>query len=303
MPPRAATPSSPRPPARGRPWRRSWWPSTTSCARALASGGLPDEGRVLYVSPLKALASDVHQNLQVPFQGIGAELAAEGVAAPGIRVLVRHGDTPQRERTGHGPASAPHRGDHPLVPLPDAHQQGRPEGPCWSRVHTIIVDEESTPWPGPSAGPTWRCRWRASTPSPGPPPGASASRPPWRPIDEVARLLVGTGAVDAGGPLPTAPSSRPAQPALQALGGEVPRVPPRGPDVQRGLGGSRRVAALVRDRRTALVFVDTRRLAERVARHLASALGPDAVAAHRRSSGITPGPSARTPRPGSRPGA
>ena len=104
----------------------------------LANGGLPDEGRVLYVSPLKALASDVHQNLQVPLEGIGAELAAEGVAAPGIRVLVRHGDTPQRER-----AAMARRPPHIVVTTPESlylmltSKGGRG---ILKTVRTIIVD-------------------------------------------------------------------------------------------------------------------------------------------------------------------
>src|SRR3984957_20200695 len=55
------------------------------------AGGLPDETRILYVSPLKALSNDIHRNLEAPLQGIGEELLALGLPDVPIRSVVRTG--------------------------------------------------------------------------------------------------------------------------------------------------------------------------------------------------------------------
>src|SRR6185436_12623019 len=67
-----------------------------SAIDALLSTGpqLPDETRVLYVSPLRALANDVQKNLLAPL----AEIRGADASLPEVRVLVRTGDTPQSER-------------------------------------------------------------------------------------------------------------------------------------------------------------------------------------------------------------
>src|SRR6187549_3054954 len=62
-------------------------------------GNLDDSTHVIYVSPLKALSNDVQRNLQVPLEGIQAELKAMGLPEVNIRTLVRTGDTPAAERT------------------------------------------------------------------------------------------------------------------------------------------------------------------------------------------------------------
>src|SRR5437868_11659665 len=59
---------------------------------------LPDEVRVLYVSPLKALSADIHKNLSEPRRGIRAKAEALGLKAPRITAAVRTGDTPTAER-------------------------------------------------------------------------------------------------------------------------------------------------------------------------------------------------------------
>src|SRR6202789_2924386 len=64
------------------------------------AGPLPDETRVVYVSPLKALSNDIQRNLEAPLNGIRAELAALGSADVEIRAVVRTGDTTQSERAG-----------------------------------------------------------------------------------------------------------------------------------------------------------------------------------------------------------
>ena len=62
------------------------------------AGALPDETRIVYVSPLKALSNDIQRNLEAPIEGIGAELAALGLPEVPIRAMVRTGDMPQSER-------------------------------------------------------------------------------------------------------------------------------------------------------------------------------------------------------------
>ncbi|MCW8807440.1 MAG: DEAD/DEAH box helicase, partial [Rhodanobacter sp.] len=62
------------------------------------AGVLPDETWVVYVSPLKALSNDIHLNLEVPLQGIRAQLEILGLPDVAIRTAVRTGDTPQAER-------------------------------------------------------------------------------------------------------------------------------------------------------------------------------------------------------------
>src|SRR3954470_9521190 len=72
---------------------------------------LRDETRVLYVSPLRALSNDVQKNLQGPLR----ELAHRDPKFPEIRVVVRTGDTPARER-----AAMTRRPPHILVTTPES---------------------------------------------------------------------------------------------------------------------------------------------------------------------------------------
>ena len=62
--------------------------------RSALDEGLPDETRVVYVSPLRALSNDMHRNLEVPLEEITALARAEGVPLPRITVGLRTGDTP-----------------------------------------------------------------------------------------------------------------------------------------------------------------------------------------------------------------
>ena len=99
--------------------------------------GLPDETRVLYVSPLKALSNDIHKNLEEPLSGIKEQL---GVLSPlEIRAAVRTGDTSQAER-----ARMRKKPPHILVTTPESlyllltSESGRD---MLSTVSTVIVDE------------------------------------------------------------------------------------------------------------------------------------------------------------------
>src|SRR5207247_2950754 len=98
-----------------------------------------DETRVVYVSPLKALSTDIQRNLQEPLAGIEAELERMGLPAVPIRVLVRTGDTPAAER-----ARMVKRPPHIVVTTPESlyilltSESGRG---MLRTVRTVILDE------------------------------------------------------------------------------------------------------------------------------------------------------------------
>ena len=78
-------------------------------------GTLPDETRIVYVSPLKALSNDIQRNLEAPLDGIREELAALGLPDVPIRAVVRTGRYVARRARRNAAQAAAHRGDHPGV--------------------------------------------------------------------------------------------------------------------------------------------------------------------------------------------
>ena len=93
----------------------------------ICAGGTPaaeDTGltRVVYISPLKALAYDIERNLRAPLRGIGAT---------DVRVGIRTGDTPQRERAAHFEEGDELAGDYCVVPLAKCESDGRCDEPTW----------------------------------------------------------------------------------------------------------------------------------------------------------------------------
>ncbi|MFL6698398.1 MAG: DNA glycosylase AlkZ-like family protein [Vitreoscilla sp.] len=266
------------------------------------AGELPDETAVVYVSPLKALSNDIRANLEEPLAGIRAELAAMGLPEVDIRTAVRTGDTPQRERQ-----QAMRRPPHILVTTPESlyvllgSLSGRR---VLSTVRSVIVDEihalaankrgshlalslerlqnivdeppcDATPdedgvVPDPKAVAP-RAQPRHVTRI-----GLSATQ---KPIDEVARFLVGAGAlVDGVADCEIVDIGYKKQ---RDLALEVPPTP-----LAAVMSNDQweqvyeRIVQLVAAHRTTLVFVNTRRMAERAARHLADLLGKEFVAAH-----------------------
>ncbi|CAE6724780.1 DEAD/DEAH box helicase [Paraburkholderia haematera] len=246
--------------------------------QGLASGGvLPDETLVVYVSPLKALSNDIRINLQVPLQGIAAELDARGLPPLDIRTAVRTGDTTQQERN-----ALKKRAPHILVTTPESlyvllgSDSGRR---MLSTVRTVIVDEIHA-LAGSKRGSHLAlslerldalCQRRL------PRIGLSATQ---KPVSAVARFLVGGASIESG---------TPADCAIVDVGHirerdlalEIPPVPLEA--VMPNEVWERvydRLAELVATHRTTLIFVNTRRMAERAARHLTERLGRDVVAAH-----------------------
>ncbi len=155
-----------------------------------AAGALPDETRVLYVSPLKALSNDIHRNLEAPLQGIREELAALNLPDVAIRTMVRTGDTPQTER-----ARMRRTAPHIVVTTPESlyilltSASGRE---MLSSCRTVIVDEIHA-IAGNKRGAHLALsleRLRSLAGRPLARIGLSATQ---NPIEEVARYLVGAG--------------------------------------------------------------------------------------------------------------
>src|SRR5467141_402355 len=100
---------------------------------------LPDEVRVVYVSPLKALSADIHKNLAEPRRGISRLAEAAGLAPPRITAAVRTGDTTQSQR-----AAMLRTPPHILVTTPESLYlllTAERSRQMLRTVRTVIVDE------------------------------------------------------------------------------------------------------------------------------------------------------------------
>ncbi|MDH2236543.1 DEAD/DEAH box helicase [Pigmentiphaga sp. GD03639] len=237
-----------------------------------AGGALPDATTVLYVSPLKALSNDIQVNLQTPLEGIGAELSRMGLPDPGIRTAVRTGDTEAQAR--HAMRKRP---PHILVTTPESlyvllgSDSGRR---MLADTRSVIVDEIHA-LAGNKRGSHLALSLERLDALCGKRPvriGLSATQ---KPLSEVARFLVGS-APQSGCEIVDIGHTR-----RRDLGIELPPVPLEAvmaTDVWDRVYD--RMAELASQHRTTLVFVNTRRMAERAARHLAERLGETAVAAH-----------------------
>jgi ATP-dependent Lhr-like helicase len=240
-------------------------------------GELTDQTHVVYVSPLKALSNDIQKNLQEPLSGIGAELAIRGFPEIEIRTMVRTGDTPAKERE-----LMARRPPHIVVTTPESlyilltSERGRK---MLRTTRTVIVDEIHAV-AGTKRGTHLALsleRLAALTEAPLTRIGLSATQ---KPIEEVARFLVGNAHIDAHGvpdcTIIDTGHTRKLDLALELTSSPLEVV--MSADVWEEI--HERVADLVRQHRTTLVFVNTRRMAERVARHLSDRLGDDAVTSH-----------------------
>ena len=243
--------------------------------RDSAVAPLPDETRVLYVSPLKALSNDIRVNLEGPLAGIGAQLDAMGDRPHGIRTAVRTGDTSTAERN-----AMRRRPPHILVSTPESLYVllGSDSGRAMLKtVRTVIVDEIHAV-AGSKRGSHLTLsleRLDALCALEGRPApvriGLSATQ---KPISAVADFLVGS----AGRPCAVVDVGHV---RARDLGLELPPVALEA--VMPNEVWERvydRMAELVVLHRTTLIFVNTRRMAERLARHLGDRLGAGHVAAH-----------------------
>ncbi len=245
--------------------------------QAAIRGELADRAQVVYVSPLKALSNDVHKNLSVPLREITELARRRGISAAEIRMAVRTGDTPAYERQ-----STARKPPHIWITTPESlyilltSQSGRRglAGVC-----TLILDEIHAVV-GNKRGSHLALsveRLCALVQAPVTRIGLSATQ---RPIEEVARFLVGPANLDSrGAPQCTVIDTghhRPMDLQLELPGQEL------GPIATHELWDETvdRVAALAEAHRTTLVFVNTRRLVERVAHMLSPRMGEERVAAH-----------------------
>jgi len=239
--------------------------------RRAIDGSLADQTSVLYVSPLKALGNDIQRNLDGPLAEILALARARGLDVPDLRTAVRSGDTlmPARQAMMRRPP-------HILVTTPESlyilltSEGGRR---MLSTVETVIVDEihaMADDKRGAHLALSLE-RLDALVGRPVPRIGLSATVTP---IDTIASFLCG-----AGRPAPHLVLIDRRRQFDLAI--EVPRLE-LGPIATHEMWEDvyDRLATLVAAHRSTLVFVNTRRVAERVAHHLASRLGADAVAAH-----------------------
>jgi ATP-dependent helicase Lhr and Lhr-like helicase len=230
-----------------------------------------DEVRVLYVSPLKALSADIHKNLAEPRAGIERLAAEAGFTAPLLTAAVRTGDTTPAERT-----AMLRTPPHILVTTPESLYllltSGRSRD-MLRTVRTVIVDEIhaviGTRRGAHLALSLERLQQIAERPMLRI--GLSATQ---KPIDAVARYLVGVS--DAPCTIVDTGHRR-----HMDLGIEIPQSPLEAVMAHEVWEEYyERLAALVLSHRTTLIFVNTRRMAERLARHLSDRLGEDAVTAH-----------------------
>ena len=227
---------------------------------------LPDQTQVLYVSPLRALSNDVQKNLQGPL----AEIRAREPFLPEVRVRVRTGDTSSSQR-----AAMARRPPHILVTTPESlyllltSASGRA---LLSTVRTAIVDEIHAlvrDKRGSHLALSLE-RLEALTGRTVQRVGLSATQ---KPLDEVGRFLVGTGRecalLDAG-------TFRELDLAVEVPPSPLTTVCSH--EQWEEIYG--RMAELIREHRTTLVFVNTRKMAERIAAQLTKLLGEDAVSSH-----------------------
>ena len=256
-------------------------------------GRLTDATHVVYVSPLKALSNDIHRNLEAPLAGIRERLRQSGLADVEIRTWVRTGDTPAAERV-----RMRRRPPHILVTTPESlyvllgSESGRA---MLATARSVIVDEIHAVAPNKRGahlalslerlGELCGDRLQRI--------GLSATQ---NPIDAVAHFLAGAAAdgrpaaevatIDAGHQRPRDLSVEiPDSPLETVMSNEV------------WTQVYARLAKLIEEHRTTLVFVNTRRMAERIARELTERLGerasPPITAAWPRSSGSRPSSGSR----------
>ena len=239
--------------------------------RQALSGELQDRTEVLYVSPLKALSNDIKTNLEIPLGEIQRLAMERGFLMPEIRAAVRTGDTLMHERR-----AMLQRPPHILVTTPESlyilltAQKSRE---ILKPVDTVIVDEIHAIADDKRGAHLALSLERLEALTERPPLriGLSATQ---KPIELVAHFLTGNGR-------PTPEIVQIGHQRKVDLTVEVP-ASELGPVASHEMWDEiyNRVAELVTQHRSTLVFVNTRRLAERVAHHLAEKLGTEAVATH-----------------------
>ncbi len=245
--------------------------------RRWLDGALEEQTYVVYVSPLKALGNDIHRNLEEPLAELAERFEAAGYGKLPIRAMVRTGDTPTAERQAmlrHPP--------HILVTTPESFYLMLTAGKSREllrSVETVIVDEIHALVRDKRGSHLALSLERLEALCQRPPLriGLSATQ---RPIEGIARFLVGSQRVDDQRH-PNCSIIDEGHARELDLGIEVP------PSELSAVCSNdqwaevyTRLTELIAQHRSTLVFVNTRRLAERVAHHLRELLGEEAVASH-----------------------
>jgi ATP-dependent Lhr-like helicase len=239
--------------------------------RKALAGDLQDRTEVLYVSPLKALGNDIQKNLEVPLGEILQMAGERGLLMPQIRTAVRTGDTLMHERRAM--LKCP---PHILVTTPESLYillTAEKSRAILRDVETVIVDEiHAVADDKRGAHLTLSLeRLEALTHRPPVRIGLSATQ---KPIEEVAHFLTGNGRPDPV--IVNVGHKRKLDLAIEVPASQL------GPIATNEMWDEiyNRLVELVEQHRSTLVFVNTRRLSERISHHLAEKLGPDNVAAH-----------------------
>ncbi len=239
--------------------------------RKALSGELTDRTEVLYVSPLKALSNDIQKNLEIPLGEIFQLAGQRGILMPEIRTSVRTGDTLAHERR-----AMLSRPPHILVTTPESLYillTAAKSREILRTVETVIVDEihavaddKRGSHLALSLERLDHLTGKALTRI-----GLSATQ---KPIELVAHFL--SGAAQPDPVIVQIGHRRELDLAIEVPGSEL------GPVASNEMWGEiyDRIAALAAQHHSTLIFVNTRRLAERVAHHLGERLGQDAVATH-----------------------
>jgi ATP-dependent Lhr-like helicase len=242
--------------------------------RQALAGALDDATQIVYVSPLKALSNDIGRNLEAPLAGIRTILRERGLPDIDIRTWVRTGDTPAAERV-----RMRKRPPHILVTTPESlyillgSDSGRT---MLGTTRIVIIDEIHAVAPNKRGAHLALSLERLAALCGGRLQriGLSATQ---KPIDIVARFLTGaTASGDPGCRIVDTGHRRDRDLALELP--PAPLEPVMSGDVWQQVYD--RIAALIEAHRTTLIFVNTRRMAERVTRALSERVGEAHVAAH-----------------------
>jgi len=243
--------------------------------KALA-GDLHDRTEVLYISPLKALGNDIQKNLEIPLGEILQMAGERGLLMPEIRTAVRTGDTLMKDRR-----LMLKRPPHILVTTPESFYillTAEKSRAILRDVETVIVDEihaVADDKRGVHLSLSLE-RLEALTHRPPVRIGLSATQ---KPIEEVARFLAGNSDSERTRPDPVIVNV--GHKRTLDIGVEVPSSE-LGPVASNEMWDEiyERIVQLVNAHRSTLVFVNTRRLAERIAHQLGERMGEENVAAH-----------------------
>ena len=244
--------------------------------RQAREGVLPEQTQVLYISPLKALSNDVHKNLEVPLAEISTLAVRRFVKLAPIRTALRTGDTPQAERQ-HMTRQPPHI----LVTTPESLYilltSSRPRE-MLKGVRTIIVDEihaVADDKRGSHLALTLARLDHLVEQNGGRRPQRIGLSATVKPIEEVAKFLAGSRSLE-GVPIVNVGHRRAMEISIETPRDEL------GPVASNEMWGEiyDRTTELIQQNRTTLVFVNTRRLSERVTHHLTERLGEGAVLPH-----------------------